>query len=114
MLRRSLRIHPEDSVMCVLEDAHKGDTVETPEGEKIILLEDIEFGHKVAIKDLKKGNRSSNTEKKSDTCLLMHPKGPGSICTIWAATGGRSDGTMDRGKDTWNVHLWDTKGRTAR
>lgn len=34
MLRRSLRIHPEDSVMCVLEDAHKGDTVETPEGEK--------------------------------------------------------------------------------
>ena len=36
-------IDPSDSVVCVLEDANKGDTVKTPSGEEIILLEDVEF-----------------------------------------------------------------------
>lgn len=75
MLRRSLRIHPEDSVMCVLEDAHKGDTVETPEGEKIVLLEDIEFGHKVAIKDLKKGEPVIKYGEEIGYMLTAAPKG---------------------------------------
>ena len=35
MLRRSLMINPADSVVCVLEDAKKGDTVKTPDGEEI-------------------------------------------------------------------------------
>ena len=52
MLRRSLMIHPADSVVCVLEDAEKGDTVRLPSGEEITLLEDVEFAHKVCIKDL--------------------------------------------------------------
>ena len=56
MLKRSLRIHPADSVVCVLEDAKKGDCVRTPEGEEVTLLEDIEFAHKVCIQDLKKGD----------------------------------------------------------
>ena len=55
MLRRSLMIHPADSVVCVLEDAKKGDTVRPPDGAEVTLLEDIEFAHKVCIKDLKKG-----------------------------------------------------------
>ena len=37
-------INPSDSVVCVLEDADKGDTVKTPSGEEITLLENIEFG----------------------------------------------------------------------
>ena len=49
-------IDPSDSVVCVLEDANKGDTVKTPSGEEIILLEDVEFAHKVCIKDLKAGD----------------------------------------------------------
>jgi len=52
MLRRSLLIHPADSVVCVLEDACKGDTVQLPSGEIVTLLEDVEFAHKVCIKDL--------------------------------------------------------------
>lgn len=47
-------IKPGDSVVCILEDAKKGDTVITPEGETIVLLEDIEFAHKVCVQDLKK------------------------------------------------------------
>ena len=50
MLRRSLIIDPKDTVAVLLEDAQKGDTVETPAGT-ITLLDDIEFAHKAAIVD---------------------------------------------------------------
>ena len=39
MLRRSLMINPADSVVCVLEDANRGDTVRTPSGEEITLAD---------------------------------------------------------------------------
>jgi len=55
MRRRSLLIHPADGVVCVLEDAEKGDTVQLPSGEEITLLEDVEFAHKICIRDLKAG-----------------------------------------------------------
>ena len=48
MLRRSMMIFPEDSVAMVLEDAQKGDVIETPRG-RVELLEDVEFAHKVAV-----------------------------------------------------------------
>lgn len=53
MLRKSLMVHPNDSVVMVLEDAFAGDTVNTPHGA-VSLTEDIEFAHKVCIFDLKK------------------------------------------------------------
>ena len=55
MRRRSLMIHPSDVVVCVLEDAQKGDTVQLASGQEIVLLEDIEFAHKVCIRDMKAG-----------------------------------------------------------
>lgn len=55
MRRRSLMIHPSDAVVCVLEDAQKGDTVQLASGQEIVLLEDIEFAHKVCIRDMKAG-----------------------------------------------------------
>ena len=54
MQRRCLKVNPADSVVMVLEDAKKGDTVLTDKGE-ITLLEDVEFAHKVSIVDKKKG-----------------------------------------------------------
>ena len=48
-------INPADSVVCVLEDANRGDTVRTPSGEEITLVEDVEFAHKVCIRGLKAG-----------------------------------------------------------
>ena len=54
MVRRCLQIDPKDNVVCVLEDACAGDTVVTPDGREIILLEDIEFAHKVCTADLAK------------------------------------------------------------
>ena len=56
MLRKSLLIHPDDSVVCLLEDARKNDTVRTPSGEVITLREDVAFAHKVSIRDLKAGD----------------------------------------------------------
>ena len=50
MLRRCLIIDPKDTVAVLLENAQKGDTVETPNGI-ITLLDDIEFAHKIAIID---------------------------------------------------------------
>ena len=55
MRRRSLMIHPSDVVVCVLEDAQKGDTVQLASGQEIVLLKDIEFAHKVCIRDMKAG-----------------------------------------------------------
>ena len=50
-----MMIFPEDSVAMVLEDAQKGDVIETPRG-RVELLEDVEFAHKVAVVPLKKGD----------------------------------------------------------
>ena len=50
MLRRSLIIDPKDTVAVLLENAQKGDTIETP-GGTVTLLDDIEFAHKTAIFD---------------------------------------------------------------
>jgi altronate dehydratase small subunit len=51
VLRKSLIMDPKDSVAVLLEYAYKGDSITTPLGE-VVLLEDIEFAHKVAIRDL--------------------------------------------------------------
>jgi len=51
MLRKSKVMEPKDNVAVVLENANKGDSIQTPQGE-IILLEDVEFAHKVSIMDL--------------------------------------------------------------
>jgi len=48
-------INEKDSVVTLLEDAKKGDTVQTPKGAVVTLLEDIEFAHKVCIMDLAAG-----------------------------------------------------------
>jgi altronate dehydratase small subunit len=53
MLRKSLVVNPRDSVAMVLENANKGDVIQTIRGE-ITLLENIEFAHKVAIVDVEK------------------------------------------------------------
>lgn len=55
MLRRSMMIFPDDSVAMVLEDARKGDVIETARG-RVELLEDVEFAHKVSVVPLKKGD----------------------------------------------------------
>ena len=47
---RSLVLNPEDTVAVLLEKGSKGDTV-TIGDEQIVLLEDIDFAHKVLIKD---------------------------------------------------------------
>ena len=54
MLRKSLVINPADTVAMVLEDAKKGDTIQTPQGQTITLLDDVEFAHKVSIVDRKR------------------------------------------------------------
>lgn len=53
MKRKSLIVNERDNVAMLLEDAQKGDCIETPLG-LIELLEDVEFAHKVLLTDLKK------------------------------------------------------------
>ena len=55
MQRRCLMINPSDTVVMVLEDSKKGDTIQTVKGE-ISLLEDVEFAHKVSIVPMKQGD----------------------------------------------------------
>ncbi|WP_028391756.1 UxaA family hydrolase [Bacillus cihuensis] len=46
-----LKIHPNDSVMVALKDLKKGDFVEV-DGLTVQIQEDIDYGHKFAIKDM--------------------------------------------------------------
>ena len=87
MLRRSLMINPADSVVCVLEDANKGDTVKTPSGEEIILLEDVEFAHKVCIKDLKAGDPVIKYGEEIGYMLAMVAMGLESIFLLFLCFG---------------------------
>jgi len=52
VLRKSMMIHPADSVAMVLEDSRKGDVIRTERGD-ITLLEDVAFAHKVAVISLR-------------------------------------------------------------
>ena len=73
MLRKSLLIHPADSVVCLLEDAQKNDTVRTPSGEVITLREDVAFAHKVSIRDLKAGDPVLHLTKSERRRLIWLP-----------------------------------------
>jgi len=74
MLRKCLMINPADSVVMLLEDGRKGDTVNTPKGE-ITLLEDIEFAHKISIVDLKKGDSVIKYGEEIGYMLVDAPAG---------------------------------------
>jgi hypothetical protein len=50
MRRKCLQIHPNDTVVVVLERSQKGDSIKT-DREEIVLLDDIDFAHKAAIID---------------------------------------------------------------
>ncbi len=50
MLLKSLIIDPKDNVAVLLQDGKKGDSIQC--GGDIVLLHDIQFGHKVALVDL--------------------------------------------------------------
>lgn len=54
MLRKSMMVNKADNVAMVLEDSKKGDTIDTSYGT-IVLREDVEFAHKVALVPMKKG-----------------------------------------------------------
>lgn len=52
------QIAPDDNVAVVLEDALKGETLAVigSSGGTVTLLEDIEYGHKVALQPIQHGN----------------------------------------------------------
>lgn len=54
MLRKNLMVRPQDTVAVLLENASKGDWIETPRGT-VVLRDDVEFAHKVCLEDLKAG-----------------------------------------------------------
>ena len=74
MLRKSLIINPKDNVAMLLEDGQKGDYVEV-EGTRIDLLENIEFAHKILIRDLNKGDPVIKYGEEIGRMLIDAPKG---------------------------------------
>ena len=74
MLRKSLLINPKDNVKVLLEDAFKGDEVETDAGT-LTLLEDVEFAHKVPIRDLKANDPVLKYGEEIGRIVADTPKG---------------------------------------
>ena len=54
-MKRFLKINENDNVIVALDDFDKGDKVEIDSIE-IEVKENISFGHKIAISDIKKGD----------------------------------------------------------
>ena len=100
MLRKSLIINPTDTVAMVLEDALKGDTIQTPQGQTVTLLSDVEFAHKVSILDQKKGDPVIKYAIYWKILRLV----VGFIPIIWTATVAQNK----EGPSLWKQHLWDT------
>ncbi len=74
MLRRSLQISPRDNVKTVLEDCCKGDVIETPDG-LLTLRDNVQFGHKVLIRDLKNGEPVIKYGEEIGRVTANTPKG---------------------------------------
>ncbi|WP_018924901.1 UxaA family hydrolase [Salsuginibacillus kocurii] len=50
-------IHPEDNTGTVIRpNVTKGTTLEIEEGKTVDVLKDIPYGHKIAVKEIKKGD----------------------------------------------------------
>jgi len=71
---RSLVLNPEDTVAVLLEKGTKGDSVTVGE-QQIVLLEDIDFAHKVLIKDSKKNTPVIKYGMEIGYMLADTPKG---------------------------------------
>lgn len=54
LLKRMLIINPADNVGVVMEDVEQGDEV-TAQDTKVVALENIEFAHKIVLRDLVQG-----------------------------------------------------------
>lgn len=50
--RTLLRLHPEDTVAVAMVALSAGTTVDDPEGEPLVLRDDVPAGHKVALVDV--------------------------------------------------------------
>lgn len=74
MLRNSMVINKKDKVAVLLENAEKGDTILT-DGHEIVLLEPVEFAHKVAINDISKGEPVIKYGEEIGYALENIPKG---------------------------------------
>lgn len=55
-MRFFLQLHPEDNVVVVIRDVKKGDSFMV-NGKKIVIKTDLESCHKIAIKDIKTGEK---------------------------------------------------------
>ncbi len=58
MKRKTILLHAMDNVATALTDLKKGEKVEASLDDKsyeVVLLEDIEMGHKIALRDIAEG-----------------------------------------------------------
>ncbi len=55
MIRKYIHINSKDNVVVMLEKSQKGDAFDF-DGREIVLQNDVDFAHKVAIEELKTGN----------------------------------------------------------
>ena len=51
-----IQIHPKDNVAVALEDVKGCDVIINGFSQRMEVLEDISFGHKIALDDIKKGD----------------------------------------------------------
>lgn len=53
----AIRMHPHDTIVVLVEDVKAGEAIRLSEGEtlSVVAVQDIPFGHKIAIKPMKAG-----------------------------------------------------------
>ena len=54
-MRRIIRCNEKDNVAILLDDLKQGERI-TVDGQEVTALEDIPYGHKIALEDMKAGS----------------------------------------------------------
>jgi altronate hydrolase len=55
-MKEYIQLHPKDNVVVALKDLNAGETIDFNE-QKILLPNDISFGHKIAVQDVAAGDK---------------------------------------------------------
>lgn len=80
-MMKLIHIHPDDNVAVALSDIRRSESV-TADGVTVMSADDIQRGHKIALRDIPEGGKSSNTATRSGTPAAASRRASGCMSTM--------------------------------
>ena len=89
-IRKAIICHPKDNVATVISAIKTGTPIIFPNGKKIIARDEIPFAHKIALRNIRKGNPVIKYGERIGKAT--HEIGPGEWVHIHNVAGERGKG----------------------